>query len=327
MISCKNLSVIIFGIIVVSISVLVFFQFTLKKEEIKPPEITPTPETISPETTFTSYTNDILGISFQYPSSWGEIQVKENINLNYLFPSYPPEQLIAEFKKRKLGDDFITTFKNWDTEKQLEYLIKDRIGYDKFLNKEFIISFSKNENIKIIAFNKNYVDFSGYECAVPISPIYKGNLVLNPNICFSPELFSQIKIENFYTADCKPLSNNLIFIPGTFEDNCVFGKESAYLIAVANLEQNKEYTGLLIKYFYKSYENHGSDLMNFFGYSGYGTGKEKIKEVNIAACNAISGGSAPSTEIFSKYFDRIIDDALIQDFVSSVSSKFRYTWY
>jgi len=134
-------------------------------------------------------------------------------------------------------------------------------------------------------------------------------------------LFSQIKIENFYTADCTLLPNNLIIMPGTFEDDCVFGKEMGYLIAVANLEQNKEYTGLLIEYFYKSYGNHGADLMNFFGYSGYGTGQEKIREVNIAACNAISGGSAPSSETFSKYFDRIINNALIQDFVSFISSK------
>lgn len=90
---------------------------------------------------------------------------------------------------------------------------------------------------------------------------------------------------------------------------------------MANLKQNKEYTGLLIEYFYKSYENLGANLMDFFGYFGYGPEEKKIKEVNIAACNDLSGGREPSTKTFSKYFDRIIDDALIQDFVSFISSE------
>lgn len=111
--------------------------------------------------------------------------------MNYLFPNHPPGELITEFYKRGLGDDFVRKFKNWDGREQLNYLLKERIGYDKFLNKKFIISFSKNEHIKIYAFNKNYVDFGGYECAVPISPIYKGNLILNENAYFSPELFPQ----------------------------------------------------------------------------------------------------------------------------------------
>lgn len=288
-----------------------------EEKEEEPLEAILTPKTIPAETAL-----DMLGVTFQYPTSWGEIQAKEIVALNYLFPSHPPDELIAEFKRRKLGDDFIAQFKKWSREKQLEYLIKDRIGYDEFLSKELIISFSKNKNVEIIAFNKNYTDFSGYECAVPILPIYRGNLVLNRNACFSLELFSQIKIENFYATDCRLLPNNLLFIPGTFDDFCFGGlaKENSYLIAVANLKKSKEYTGMVIKYFYKTYENPGAVLMSFFGYSGYVPEKEEIKEVNISACNAV-GSSSPSTETFSKYFGRIIDDVLIQDFVSFISSE------
>lgn len=90
---------------------------------------------------------------------------------------------------------------------------------------------------------------------------------------------------------------------------------------MAKLKQNKEYTGLLIEYFYKSYENLGVNLMDFFGYFGYSPEKKKIKKVDIIACNTLSGGRAFSAKTFSKYFDKIIDDDLIQDFVSFILSE------
>lgn len=133
-----------------------------------------------------------------------------------------------------------------------------------------------------------------------------------------------IFLQSFFPkADCKFLPNKIVTVAGTFEDACISGKESAYLIAVGNLRKNQEYTGLLIEYFYKTYKNPGVDLMKFFGYFGYYNGKKQIKEINIAACNAISGRSAPFTENFSKYFGKTIDDSFIQDFLSFITSKLK----
>jgi len=319
----EKILIIVSGLIILSVLIFGYFQLFLNRQaelqkNIISPNIEPSPISVDNSET---YSNKSLGLSFQYPKTWGEAKFEENISLNYLFPTYPPAELANEFTKRGLGNDFITTFKAWDYEKQIEFLKKDRIGYDTFLSKEATIAFSQNDKVKIHAFNKSYLDLSGYEGAVGITSIYKGNLTLNKNICSSYDLLSQIKIENFYLDDCKILSNGLLNIIGTFETDILPSGEFASLIAIGNLKSSQEYKGLLIEYSYKDYGNPGADLMTFFGYSGYGTGNEAIQNINIAACNKIQGGSAPSTATFERYFNKTIDDNFIQDFLSFIRSE------
>lgn len=115
--------------------------------------------------------NKSLGIGFRCPTDWGEVEEKENISINYLFPTYLPDKLKEAFFKKGLGENFVTEFKQWDREKQVEFLKKD-IYYNDFLSRDFVISFSKNDNLTLHAFNRDYVNTSGHETVVPIYPSY-----------------------------------------------------------------------------------------------------------------------------------------------------------
>src|SRR5574343_361389 len=49
------------------------------------------------------YNNEILGVNFRYPGSWGELKYEEIIGINYLFQVAAPDSLGEIFAKKGLG--------------------------------------------------------------------------------------------------------------------------------------------------------------------------------------------------------------------------------
>ena len=125
----EKILIIISALIIFGVLILGYFWIFLNRQVESPknvvsPVVEPPPA--STNNIGGTYSNKSLGLSFQYPKAWGETRFEENIGLNYLFPTYPPDELANEFTKRGLGNDFITTFKSWGYEKQIEFLKKER---------------------------------------------------------------------------------------------------------------------------------------------------------------------------------------------------------
>jgi hypothetical protein len=320
-------------LILILLSVLGFVSFYFCKNylgpvlnqsnAIKNPDISTTSAEIKTDKKNTiEFANSALGLSFNYTVAWGETIVTENIGPNYLFSENPPVELETIFKEQNLGENFFNEFKAMSREEQASFLIKDKIKYDNFLNKEQVISFKNNEKITVHAFNQYFLDMSGYESTAPIQPIYLGNLNIDSSLCISADLYKQIKIKNFYLSDCEYLANNFLIIPGIkLNETASDTTENAFVVAIGNLINSQEYRGFLVEYNYKAYNNPGKKLLNLFGYSGYGsTTPEEIKDLNINACNANLNQSSPGSEKFTQFNDKIINDNLIKNFATSTDS-------
>ncbi|MCK9351283.1 MAG: hypothetical protein WCT49_00025 [Candidatus Paceibacterota bacterium] len=246
---------------------------------------------------YIEYSSELLGFSFRYPESWGVVETREETSTSYLFG--PPDALKSVFIKAGWKEDDLTTAHH---KEQIAFLKKDE-RYKNYLSKKLTLSFSKNQNLNITAFNEQYLDMSGYEAAAPITPVFLGNIPIAKESCLLPKLYSQIKIKNFYLSDCKILPNSLLSIFGTYtsSDSGDPNNETASVIVIGELTKSKFYNGLLIEYRYKNYINQGAQLMKLFGYTGYGErGRaDTIEKINIRACNAIEKGSGSAGSSFS----------------------------
>ncbi|MCU0653157.1 MAG: hypothetical protein MUD10_02760 [Candidatus Pacebacteria bacterium] len=221
------------------------------------------------------FSSELLGIEFSYPESWGDVKLEEIIRENYLFPGMPPAALGQEFERRGLPKDFIETFTAWEYDAQMEFLKKDRGGYDAFLSKEANLSFSKNQRAFLSAFNENYLDMSGYENAVPVSTVYKGDAKLESSAFDSASpwnLPAQLKIDRLSVGECSILANGLLKVAGDFDASGMDEKITKVVI-IGNLSSSLEYDGMVLQYLP---QNHGSPSQTLNEFMAFGAGV-KIK--------------------------------------------------
>ncbi len=202
------------------------------------------------------YANEIIGIAFSYPAKWGKIKLDENVTLNYLLPLSAPDELGTIFEKKGLGSAYLAAFRKMDSAKQLSMLKSDR-EYEKFLSKEATITFSKNPNIRISAFNKYALNISGYEAAVANYPFYTGDKEISQALCQDRKFLNRLTLEK--TAGCYASLGKFLQIKGvSFADvmlntNSYLGQRNGASMAVSNLK-SKQYSGLILHYANKKYE-------------------------------------------------------------------------